>query len=63
MELVFWLGSALGLALVIEGLMPFASPPRWRSAVRRLADCTDAQIRFGGLTVILAGLLILWLFA
>jgi uncharacterized protein YjeT (DUF2065 family) len=62
-NLLYWLAAAVGLMLVVEGLLPFAAPSRWRSAVRRLADCTDAQIRFGGMTAILAGLLILWLFA
>jgi uncharacterized protein YjeT (DUF2065 family) len=61
-SLLYWLGAALGLMLVVEGLLPFAAPSRWRSAVRRLAECSDAQIRFAGLTAILGGLLILWLF-
>lgn len=52
---------ALGLVLLIEGLMPFAAPAQWRAAVARIARMRDGQIRFVGLAAILFGLLLIGL--
>ncbi len=56
----FWqvLGLGIGLALVIEGLMPFASPAKWRQVFLQIQQLSDGQIRFFGLVTIGAGLLI-----
>ncbi len=56
----FWqvLGVGIGLALVIEGLMPFASPAKWRQVFLQIQQLSDGQIRFFGLVTIGAGLLI-----
>ncbi|MDZ4202084.1 MAG: DUF2065 domain-containing protein [Gallionella sp.] len=51
---------ALGLMLVIEGLMPFLFPASWREALRRLAQFQDGQVRFLGLTLMLSGLLLIY---
>jgi uncharacterized protein YjeT (DUF2065 family) len=51
--------AALGLMLILEGLMPLLSPPSWREAMRRIAAMRDGQIRFMGLAAALAGLLLL----
>jgi len=56
---VFWL--ALALVLVIEGLFPFLSPPRWRRMFLQMVQLRDGQIRFFGLCSMLAGLLLFWL--
>lgn len=50
---------ALALMLVIEGFMPFLAPRIWREAFRRVTELTDGQIRFIGLTSMLAGIIIL----
>jgi len=55
------LGPALALMLVLEGVMPLFSPRTWRAAVRRIADLADGQIRFFGLSSIVAGALLFWL--
>ena len=47
--------------LVIEGVLPFLVPTLWRDTFRRLTEMTDGQIRFIGLTSMLAGLLLLFL--
>jgi uncharacterized protein YjeT (DUF2065 family) len=47
---------ALGLFLVLEGLLPFASPARWRDFARRMSELRDGQLRFVGLLSILLGL-------
>ena len=52
---------ALALMLVIEGLLPFLLPMVWRDAFRRLTEMSDAQIRFVGLSSMVAGLLLLFL--
>ena len=51
--------AALGLVLILEGLMPLLSPRGWRDAMRRIASLRDGQIRFVGLAATLAGLLLL----
>ena len=53
--------TAFALMLVIEGLLPFLVPALWRETFRRLTEMSDGQIRFIGLTSMLAGLLILYL--
>ena len=50
---------ALALMLVIEGLLPFLAPKVWRDTFRRLMLLTDGQIRFFGLTSMIAGLILL----
>jgi uncharacterized protein YjeT (DUF2065 family) len=51
--------SALGMVLLIEGLMPLSSPAGWRAAMQRLAELRDGQLRFVGLMATLAGVLLL----
>jgi uncharacterized protein len=53
--------TAVALMLVIEGLLPFLLPTVWRDAFRRLTEMSDGQIRFVGLSSMLAGLLLLFL--
>ena len=53
--------TAFALMLVIEGVLPFLVPGLWRDTFRRLIELTDGQIRFIGLTSMLAGLLLLLL--
>ncbi|HEX6827848.1 MAG TPA: DUF2065 domain-containing protein [Burkholderiales bacterium] len=53
--------TALALMLVIEGLLPFLAPGLWRDTFRRLTEMSDGQIRFVGLSSMVAGLLLLYL--
>jgi uncharacterized protein YjeT (DUF2065 family) len=55
------LGPALALMLVLEGVMPLSSPRTWRVAIRRITELADGQIRFFGLSSIVAGALLFWL--
>ena len=50
---------AFALMLVIEGVLPFVLPAVWRETFRRITQFSDGQIRFFGLTSMLAGLLLL----
>lgn len=52
---------AMALVLVIEGLLPFFSPRRWRDIFLRATQLSDGQIRFIGLTSMLIGLVVLLL--
>jgi uncharacterized protein len=52
---------ALGLMLILEGLMPMVSPLRWRSLFEQLFKLEDGQIRFFGMAMVIAGLLVFWL--
>ena len=55
----YWL-AALGLMLVLEGIMPFLFPEVWREALAKLAQLQDGQMRFVGLTLMLSGLLLIF---
>ncbi len=50
------LGVGLGLALVLEGLLPFLSPLKWRKMATQVQQLSDGQIRFFGLCSIVAGI-------
>lgn len=54
---------AFGLMLVIEGLLPFVAPRLWRDTFRRITEMADGQLRFVGLTSIIAGLALILLFS
>lgn len=56
------LATAIALVLIIEGLLPFLMPALWREAFRRIIEHSDGQIRFFGLSSMLAGVLILFFF-
>jgi uncharacterized protein YjeT (DUF2065 family) len=48
--------TALALMMVVEGLLPLASPKRWREVFTRILAMSDGQIRFIGLASIVMGL-------
>jgi uncharacterized protein len=55
----YWL-LGLAMMLVIEGLIPFVLPELWRETFRKLVTLSDGQLRFVGITAMLAGLLLLY---
>ena len=59
----FWqvLPAALALVFIIEGMMPFLSPGRWRQMVVSVAQMEDRVIRNFGLGSMLFGLFVLYL--
>jgi len=65
MESPFWqhLLIALSLVLVIEGIVPFLYPGRWRRLVAQLAMVDDRTLRTVGLVSMLSGLGLLFLVA
>ena len=50
---------ALGLMLVLEGILPFMSPAAWRQTFKRLIEFSDGQLRFMGLASMLGGLIMI----
>ena len=52
---------ALALMLILEGVLPFLAPNLWRDTFRKITQMSDGQIRFVGLSSMLAGLLLLFL--
>ncbi len=60
MTLHDWL-RAIGLVLVLEGLMPLLAPTRWRDMFLQVARMRDGQIRFVGAGAAVAGALLLLL--
>jgi uncharacterized protein YjeT (DUF2065 family) len=55
------LGVALCLVLVIEGIIPFLYPARWKSMVATLASIDDKTMRLAGLGSMLLGTGLLYL--
>lgn len=53
--------TALGLMLVLEGVMPLLLPQAWRESFKRMIALKDGQLRFIGLMSIVGGLLLMWL--
>jgi uncharacterized protein YjeT (DUF2065 family) len=54
---------AFALVLIVEGVFPFLGPAAWRRVFERAIQLSDGQIRFLGLSSMLAGigaLLLLW---
>ena len=55
------IGVALGLVLVIEGILPAMSPVAYRRAAAVLAQMPDSVLRRGGLLAMVGGALLVYL--
>ena len=53
------LGTALCLVLIIEGIVPFLYPNRWKEMATRMADVSASAMRIGGFISMLVGTLLL----
>ena len=53
--------TACALLLVLEGILPFVGPNRYRQLVAQIVRLSDNQLRAAGLTAMIAGLLLLFL--
>jgi len=49
------------MMLILEGLMPMLAPSQWRRWFEQLLQLEEGQIRFFGMFMVLAGLLLFWL--
>ena len=52
--------TAVALVLVIEGMLPFIRPGRYRQLVAQLVQLSDNQLRMVGLASMIAGLVLLF---
>ena len=59
----FWqvLPAAFALVFIIEGILPFISPNRWRAMLAMAAQMDDRMVRNIGLGSMLFGVVILYL--
>lgn len=59
----FWqvLPAAIALVFIVEGMLPFISPNRWRAMLAVAAQMDDRMIRSIGLGSMLFGVVILYL--
>lgn len=55
------LGKAFCLMLVLEGIIPFLYPHRWRNLVQSLGMVKDSQLRIMGFFSMLTGAGLLYL--
>jgi uncharacterized protein YjeT (DUF2065 family) len=54
---------ALGLMLILEGLMPMVLPRLWKSLFEQMLKMDDGQIRFFGMLMVIAGMSVIWFLA
>ena len=52
--------AAVALMLVLEGIIPFLYPNKWRHLVATLAQISDGQLRMMGLVSMLMGVGLLY---
>ena len=53
--------TAVALVLVLEGMLPFVGPGRYKQLVAQIVRLSDNQLRAFGLSTMIAGLLLLFL--
>jgi len=53
--------KALALVLVIEGIMPFISPDKWRQTMLQAGQLPNNILRVIGLVSMLSGVILLYL--
>jgi len=53
--------TALALVLVLEGILPFVGPGRYKQLVAQIVLLSDNQLRTAGLMAMIAGLVLLFL--
>jgi len=52
--------AAIALLLVLEGIMPFVYPSRWRHVIRLVSEQSDQALRIVGLASMLVGVALLY---
>jgi len=60
---VYWteILTAVALVLVLEGMLPFVGPGRYKQLVAQIVRLSDNQLRTFGLSTMIAGLLLLFI--
>ena len=52
--------SALALVLVIEGIMPFVAPDKWKAMLAQVLQLDDRNLRIFGGVLMVTGIVILY---
>jgi uncharacterized protein YjeT (DUF2065 family) len=52
--------TACALVLVLEGILPFVGPSRYKQLVAQMVRLSDNQLRTAGLAAMIAGLVLLF---
>ncbi len=52
--------TALALVLIIEGMVPFVGPRKYRQIVAQMAMLSDNNLRTVGLVIMIAGVVLLF---
>ena len=60
-ELWSEIARAIGWVLVIEGMLPFLSPNRWRKLLENMATIDERMLRIVGLITMLLGVAVLYI--
>lgn len=50
---------AIALVMVIEGILPFVAPDRWREMIARVQEVDARSLRIFGAMLMISGLLLL----
>ena len=60
---MYWIEilTAVSLLLIIEGMLPFIRPSRYKQLVAQIVQLSDNQLRIFGLSAMIAGLLLLFI--
>ena len=53
--------TAVALVLVIEGMLPFVRPGRYKQLVAQIVRLSDNQLRMFGLTAMIIGIVLLFI--
>ena len=53
--------TATALVLVIEGILPFVGPSRYRQLVAQIVRLSDNQLRTFGLSAMIVGVVLLFI--
>ena len=53
--------AGFALYLILEGLLPFASPRAWRRGLAAMSALNDSQLRSFGLAIVIVGLVLLFI--
>ena len=53
--------TALALLMIIEGMLPFIGPDRYKQLVAQIVRLSDNQLRAAGLAAMIAGLVLLFI--
>ena len=53
--------TAIGLMLILEGLLPLIAPQQWRDTFKKMTELNDGQLRFVGLFSMMGGVILYFL--